>query len=106
MCLYKNIKKEQRKLLKVLYLQGLYGEPRARTQEEKSGEVRPGLYERERESTKIFGTTKYLANFFSTFLLSSINELDTAIAWRTPSLNEALRLLKLIFIVCIIVINL
>lgn len=55
-------KKEQRKLLEVLCLQGLYGEPRARTQEEKSGEIRPGLYVR--ESTKIFGTTKYLANFF------------------------------------------
>ena len=42
-------KKEQRKLLEVLCLQGLYGEPRARTQEEKSGELRPGLRERERE---------------------------------------------------------
>ena len=62
--------------------------------------------ERERESTKIFETTKYLANFFSTFLLSSINELDTAIAWRTPLFCKALRLLKLKFIACIIVINL
>ena len=42
-------KKEQRKLLEVLCLQGLYGEPRARTQEEKSGELRPDLRERERE---------------------------------------------------------
>ena len=42
-------KKEQRKLLKVLCLQGLHGTPRARMREEKSGEVRPGLYERERE---------------------------------------------------------
>lgn len=40
-------KKEQRKLLKVLCLQGLHGTPRARMREEKSGEVRPGLYERE-----------------------------------------------------------
>ena len=45
----KGIKKEQRKLLKVLCLQGSYGELRARTQEEKSGEIRPGLCVRERE---------------------------------------------------------
>ena len=42
-------KSEQRKLLKVLCLQGLHGTPRARMREEKSGEIRPGLYERERE---------------------------------------------------------
>ena len=42
-------KKEQRKLLKVLCLQGLHGTPRARMREEKNGEVRPGLYMRERE---------------------------------------------------------
>ena len=37
---------------------GSHGAPRAHAYEERSGEVRPGLYERERESTKIFGTTK------------------------------------------------
>ena len=46
-------KKEQRKLLEVLCLQGLYGEPRARTQEEKSGELRPDLRERERERERV-----------------------------------------------------
>ena len=52
-------KKEQRKLLKVLCLQGLHGTPRARMREEKSGEVRPGLYmrERERERERVY---KYL----------------------------------------------
>ena len=60
--LRRDTKSEQRKLRKVLCLQGLHGTPRARMREEKSGEVRPGLYERERErereSTKLFGTTK------------------------------------------------
>ena len=39
---------------------GSHGAPRAHAYEEKSGEVRPGLYEREREreSTQLFGTTK------------------------------------------------
>ena len=50
-------KKEQRKLLKVLCLQGLHGTPRARMREEKNGEVRPGLYERERERERVY---KYL----------------------------------------------
>ena len=39
---------------------GSHGAPRAHAYEERSGEVRPGLYEREREreSTQLFGTTK------------------------------------------------
>ena len=43
-----------------LFTRVIHGEPRARTQEEKSGEISPGLREREREreSTKLFGTTK------------------------------------------------
>ena len=35
---------------------GSHGAPRAHAYEERSGEVRPGLYER--DSTQLFGTTK------------------------------------------------
>ena len=81
-------KKEQRKLLKVLCLQGLHGTPRARMREEKNGEVRPGLYmrERERESIQIFGTTKYFAIFLSSFLLSVLNDSATGTQKTTPLL--------------------
>ena len=62
-------KKEQRKLLKVLCLQGLHGTPRARMCEEKSGEVRPGLYEREREREyKIIWNYQIICDIFFIFL--------------------------------------
>ena len=79
-------KKEQRKLLKVLCLQGLHGTPRARMREEKSGEVRPGLYERERESIQIFGTTKLFAIFFSFLDVKESNAIARAF---TPLLYKA-----------------
>ena len=77
-------------------------EPRARTKEIKKL-VKPALLEREREY-KIIWNYQIISYLF--FLLSSINELDTAIAWRTPLFCKVLRLLKLKFIACIIVINL
>ena len=62
-------KKEQRKLLKVLCLQGLHGTPRARMREEKSEEVRPGLYEREREREyKIIWNNQIICDIFFIFL--------------------------------------
>jgi len=56
--------------------------------EEKSREVRPGLYEREREreSIQIFGTTKYFAIFLSSFLLSVLNDSATGTTATTPLL--------------------
>ena len=66
-------KKEQRKLLKVLCLQGLHGTPRARMREEKNGEVRPGLYmrerEREREYTNIWNYQIFCYLFLDYFSL-------------------------------------
>ena len=61
-------KSEQRKLRKVLSLQGLHGTPRARMREEKSGEIRPGLYEREREREyKIIWNYQIICNIFFVF---------------------------------------
>ena len=66
-------KKEQRKLLKVLCLQGLHGTPRARMREEKNGEVRPSLYmrEREREYTNIWNYQIFCNISFIFFTLST-----------------------------------
>ena len=64
-------KKEQRKLLKVLCLQGLHGTPRARMREEKNGEVRPGLYMREREYTNIWNYQIFCNISFIFFTLST-----------------------------------
>ena len=63
-------KSEQRKLRKVLCLQRLHGTPRARMREEKSGEIRPGLYEREREREreyKIIWNYQIICNIFFVF---------------------------------------
>ena len=68
-------KSEQRKLRKVLCLQGLHGTPRARMREEKSGEVRPGLYERERERERVQNYLELPNNLHYFFCLSSLKNL-------------------------------
>ena len=67
--LRRDTKKRTKETRKVLCLQGLHGTPRARMREEKSGEVRPGLYEREREREyKIIWNYQIICDIFSVFL--------------------------------------
>jgi len=69
--------------------------------EEKSGEVRPGLYEREREREREYTNicTKYFAIFLSSFLLSLLNDSDTGTPATTPLSYKALFVVVLIFII-------
>ena len=68
-------KKEQRKLRKVLCLQGLHGTPRARMREEKSEGVTPALRERERERERVQNYLELPNNLRYFFHLSSLKNL-------------------------------
>ena len=79
---------------------GLYGVPRARTSK-RDNNLFALVFERERESTQLFGTTKQSAIFF---LSPLVKESNAAHSVFTPLLYKAQAVAELIFFIILIVI--
>ena len=80
---------------------GLYGVPRARTSK-RDNNLFALVFERERESTQLFGTTKQSAIFF---LSPLVKESNAAYSIFTPLLYKAQAVAELIFFIILIVIT-